>query len=342
MSTETDHVSYFLQDMTFHGRSERTRDAYERVLRSFEAFLEEDGSSLSAASERECMAWVHTLRDGHAPSTVASYASYVHRFYTYMVQANQLDENPMALVTTEMEESIDADPARREIGVPTMRSFVGEITHPLDRAVVVTLLKTGIRVGELCNLDVRDLSLNDAEVRGVYGRTRGAIDGRPDTLYVPSEPTRNEEYNGVVREASNKRKRDTVIPVDEELQTALKRYLAVRPDTQTPGEPLFCSTAEWGRRMTPAMVRSIVRDHASDRGWYRKGGDAEENVTPHYFRHFFTTHLRDATGDRGVVKYIRGDVADDVIDTYTHDWGNRVRETYEQNIYSVLGSSRSG
>jgi integrase len=41
-------------------------------------------------------------------------------------------------------------------------------------------------------------------------------------------------------------------------------------------------------------------------------------VTPHYFRHFFTTHLRDRTGDRGIVKYLRGDVVEDVIDTYTH------------------------
>jgi integrase len=66
------------------------------------------------------------------------------------------------------------------------------------------------------------------------------------------------------------------------------------------------------------------------------GGSAEENVTPHYFRHFFTTHLRDRTGDRGIVKYLRGDVATDIIDTYTHNWGDRVRTVYEENIYQLL------
>jgi integrase len=84
------------------------------------------------------------------------------------------------------------------------------------------------------------------------------------------------------------------------------------------------------------MVGQIVTGHAEAHGWYRDGGGAEENVTPHYFRHFFTTHLRDRTGDRGVVKYLRGDVASDVIDTYTHNWGGTVRETYEANIYSLL------
>jgi integrase len=83
------------------------------------------------------------------------------------------------------------------------------------------------------------------------------------------------------------------------------------------------------------MVRAFVTEHAREAGWYRSGGGAEENVTPHYFRHFFTTHLRDRTGDRGVVKYLRGDVAQDVIDTYTHNWGDRVREVYEANVYSL-------
>jgi site-specific recombinase XerD len=84
------------------------------------------------------------------------------------------------------------------------------------------------------------------------------------------------------------------------------------------------------------MVHHIVEGHAREHGWYHDHGGPEENVTPHYFRHFFTTHLRDRTGDRGVVKYLRGDVATDVIDTYTHDWGNRIRTVYLDNIYSLV------
>jgi integrase/recombinase XerC len=84
------------------------------------------------------------------------------------------------------------------------------------------------------------------------------------------------------------------------------------------------------------MVRNVVETHAREVRWYCRGSGAEENVTPHYFRHFFTTHLRDRTGDRDIVKYLRGDVAEDIIDTYTHTWGDKVREVYEQNIYSLL------
>ena len=332
-----DPVGYFLEDLTYHGKTERTRDAYERVLRSAERFMSERGTTLADADRRDCMAWVHRLRGEYADSTVASYASYLHRFYGYMVEVGTFGRNPMALVTDEMDETIDTDPARREIGLPRMRAFVGDIEHPLEHAVVLTLLKTGMRVGECCNLDLRDVSLTDPEVRGTYDiPPRGGLDGRPASIYVASGPSRGETYNGEERGASNKRKRDTVVPVDDELAGALKRWLAVRPDAKSSAEPLFCSTKdEWGARLTPKMVRSFVTDHAREAGWYQAGGGAEENVTPHYFRHFFTTHLRDRTGDRGVVKYLSGDVAQDIIDTYTHNWGDRVREVYEANIYSL-------
>jgi len=332
-----DLVGYFVEDMAYHGKSERTREAYERVLRRFESFLAEFDTDPANADRRDCLTWVHELRGEYAESTVATYASYLNRFYSYMGQVGAVDGNPMALVTQEMDEAIDTDPTRREVSVEDMRAFVADVSHPLERAVIVALLKTGLRVGELCNLDVRDLNLDARSVEDVYDLgTRGQLDGHPDTLYVDPAMSRGETVNGEQRSASNKRKRGTLVPVDAELKTELVRWLAVRPDTPSPAEPLFVSTRNsWGERLTPEMVRGIVREHAEPRGWYREGGDAAENVTPHYFRHFFTTHLRDRTGDRGVVKYLRGDVADDIIDTYTHNWGDRVREVYLGHVYSL-------
>lgn len=334
-----DPIEYFLEDMGYHGRSERTHVAYERVLREFERFLahEHGIDDVARADRRACLAWVHTLRTDHAESTVATYASYLNRFYGYMTQVGEFDANPMTLVLQEMDESIDTDPTRREIGVSGMRAFLGGITHPLEHAVVLTLLKTGLRVGELCNLDLRDVALDDPGPAAAYELgTRAQLDGRPDTIFVDPDISRGDSVNGEQRSASNKRKRATLIPIDPELRAALVRWLAIRPDTPSAAEPLFCSTSgAWGQRLTTEMVRGFVTKHAEAAGWYRVGGGASENVTPHYFRHFFTTHLRDRTGDRGVVKYLRGDVADDIIDTYTHNWGDRVREVYLENIYQL-------
>jgi site-specific recombinase XerD len=328
-----DYLEYFLDDITYQGKTERTREAYERVLTDFRSYLASRDLTLAEANHRDCMAYVHGLRGSVADSTVATYASYLHRFYDYMTRVGAFEENPMALVLEEIDESIAKDPARRDISIPQMRSFVQDIGHPLEQAVVVALLKTGVRAGELCNLDRRDLALPGSPDEGA---PRARLDGRPDSLFVDDGPAAGEPSNGEVRTASNKRKRATTIPVDEELAWVLCRWLAVRPDPVSDADPLFVSTTdEWGKRLTPDMVHHLVAKHAREAGWYREGGGPEENVTPHYCRHFFTTHLRDRTGDRGVVKYLRGDVAQDVIDTYTHDWGDRVREVYEANIYSL-------
>ncbi|MFB6220800.1 MAG: tyrosine-type recombinase/integrase [Halolamina sp.] len=334
-------VDYYLQDMEMHGRAERTRAAYERVLRQFEAFLADGGGNLdrptdpAAATHRDCMAWVHSLRGDLSPSTIATYATTVNRFYGYMNQVGAFDANPMTLVMEEMDESIEKDPARREIDVSSMGRFLDTITHPLHRAVVLTLLKTGMRVGELCNLDCRDLRLTNVGLSGYELDGRPQLEGRGDSLFVDSAPARGERHNGEERTESNKRKRATVIPVDGELRAELRRWLAVRPDTLSPADPLFLSTADdWGERLTARSVRHHVRRYAEEMGWHKSGAGAGENVTPHYFRHFFTTHLRDRTGERGVVKYLRGDVASDIIDTYTHNWGDQVRETYLEHIYT--------
>ena len=337
MSDSEDPVGYFLQDMTYHGKTDRTRTAYERVLRDFETFLDDErGVGPAGAEHRDCMAWIHRLRGTVAGSTVATYAAYLHRFYAYMTQVGTFDDNPMALVVEEMDERINTDPTRREIAVPEMRTFLAGVTHPLDRALVVTMLKTGVRVGELCNLDLRDLSIPETR-ETLDVDVRPQLDGRGDALFVAADRAVGDVTEGERRTAANKRKRATVIPVDGELRRTLVRWLAVRPDPVSRADPLFVGTGDsWGRRVTPHVVHHVVETHASDHGWHRDGGGAEENVTPHYFRHFFTTHLRDRTGDRGIVKYLRGDVASDVIDTYTHDWGDRVRRTYEEHIYELM------
>ncbi len=333
-------IESFLTDQAYYGKSERTLAAYERVLEDFATFLEDPdrgpGATTPAAAERrDCMAWVHTLRGNHSESTVATYTAYVHRFYAYMVQIGAFDANPMAVVTDEIDETIDKDPTRRDITVAAMREFVADITHPLDRGLVMTLLKTGMRVGELCNLDRRDLALGH---RLDGPDTRGILDGRTPAIYVPPNGAFKQD-----RVAANKRQRGTIIPVDNELRRTLLRWLALRPDPSDAADPVFVSTkGQWGRRIRPEAVRRVVRSYAEPRGWYEQGAGAGENVTPHYFRHFFTTHLRDRTGDRGIVKYLRGDVAEDIIDTYTHNWGDRVRELYERHIYALEATSHTG
>lgn len=343
--TEDTSVEFFLEQLGERGRSERTRAAYERVLGQFETFLADpnsgpDGESVSPAEAtyRHCRGYVDHLRGDHAPATVATYATYVRRFYASMCERGAFDSNPMALVTDELDEGTDAGADPPEMDLDAVRSLVAKVVHPLHRAVLVTLLKTGVQVGELCNLDLRDLQLTGSSARQAFDyAAREELSGHGDALYVPAAPSRGEAYNGEERTASNKRARPAVIPVDAELTRDLERWLAARPDTPSLAGPLFVSTADkWGRRLTPKSVRTFIAQYVETDGWRRSDAGDVGSVTPHSFRRFFSSHLQDRTDDPGLVAYLRGDAVEEAVAVDARNWAERVRAPYQRHVYRLV------
>lgn len=78
--------------------------------------------------------------------------------------------------------------------------------------------------------------------------------------------------------------------------------------------------------------------------------DSEKNIDIHYFRHFFTTNMQEGEGTHSadlswnMVQILYEDVgaqepdgenngSNSLHSTYTHDWGNQIRELYLNNIY---------
>ncbi|XGI83575.1 tyrosine-type recombinase/integrase [Halorutilales archaeon Cl-col2-1] len=350
-----DFISYFIEDMEAYGKSSSTLYEYERVLRDFDDFTD---THHARASRRDCMGYISDLRSrGLSASTVSTYASYLHRFYSYLVKADEFphSNNPMALVTEEMSEGIDKNPQRRELSVTDVTEFLKTVNHPRDRCILVTLFKTGMRAGELSNLKLEDISLT-TDLDDEFGLGGNARLSRNSLLVVSDRD-------------GNKRLRDTLIPIDDELRKELVRWLRVRPENgssrgrvnqkiherleaeasmarkseiserpETDSDAVFVSlsrASETGS-LSPEAVSSLMRKYTQPYGWWEEGRGLEENVTPHYCRHFFTTHLREASGDDALVKYLRGDVGGDVIETYTHQWGDNVRESYEKYIYRLV------
>ncbi len=317
-----DFISYFIEDMEAYGKSSSTLYEYERVLRDFDDFTD---THHARASRRDCMGYISDLRSrGLSASTVSTYASYLHRFYSYLVKADEFphSNNPMALVTEEMSEGIDKNPQRRELSVTDVTEFLKTVNHPRDRCILVTLFKTGMRAGELSNLKLEDISLT-TDLDDEFGLGGNARLSRNSLLVVSDRD-------------GNKRLRDTLIPIDDELRKELVRWLRVRPETDSDAVFVSLSRASETGSLSPEAVSSLMRKYTQPYGWWEEGRSLEENVTPHYCRHFFTTHLREASGDDALIKYLRGDVGGDVIETYTHQWGDNVRESYEKYIYRLV------
>lgn len=316
-----DVVDRFLTDMEAYGKSSRTLAEYRRVLEGFAAEIDAEPAT---AERGDCMEYVASLRRRDlSPSSIATYATYVHRFYGYLVKAEEFERttNPMALVMEEMEEGIDKNPRRRELDVGDIVRFLESVNHPRDRCMLLVLFKTGIRAGELANLTLDDVSL-DPELDDRYGTGGNAL-LNARSLYVASDVP------------GNKRERDTLIPLDDEVVREIERWLRVRPDGDSDALFVSLSPASSGG-LSPESVARIMRKYTREHGWWSPDDDLRRNVTPHYCRHFFTTYLRDASGDDALVKYLRGDVGGDAIETYTHQWGDTVRENYEEYIYELL------
>jgi integrase len=295
-----------------------------------------DGMKISDARE-----FKQQLEDaGLGSRSVETYLRIVQSFLKELLERDVVESNPVAYVLDEAEFDHD-EPDKIDRTVAEIGSYLRAIPNHQQRAIGVTFAKTGIRKGENLNIDLPFLNLDHDiydEVLDQHDVTLvDEIADHPDTLYIPSEPTMGEVFRGEERQLGNKRKRGTKIPIDGEMKKALLNWLAVRPETSYP-HPLWVSPGgEPNRLSTRVPGRKLTNYWAEETGLV---GDGDNGAfTPHWFRHFFSTNMRVGRGhhddsiDRDLVKYIRGDVLDDIIEIYTHDWGDQVREKYLDAIY---------
>ena len=124
----------------------------------------------------------------------------------------------------------------------------------------------------------------------------------------------------------------------------------------SPAKPVFVAQGTTGQgrqalggRLQGGSFYNRVTNWAEKQGWC-SDSDHVDGVTPHWARHWFTTHLRNRIDEEELkgeersqsveryVKGLRGDTGDDVIDTYTHDWGEKpwLRDAYLNNIPKLL------
>lgn len=76
------------------------------------------------------------------------------------------------------DEEPDSDRVRWLPTIEDVRRLVRSTPHSLERAIVVLLAKTGIGVGEVCNLLLDDIALADADMREDARRTAPTVDRR--------------------------------------------------------------------------------------------------------------------------------------------------------------------
>lgn len=267
-------------------RSENTARTYSNAMRSFVLSLEERDRSVekepvSQLSEDFITEFAADLK-GYAPNTEQLYLSAVTGFYEYLA-AEKLTEINLPRLRMLIKRR-GRQPGQRLPQFPkediqrviqyalTLQEMPAENERQRlqllrDRAFILTLADTGLRVHEACNL------------------RRGDLDWREGKAIIIGKGNRQD----VVRFSSRSLKvlRD-YIQARAELDGAYGRSLT--------SLPLFARHDRGaGDRVEPISTttgRNIVRDRVRE----CLGKDAEGTITPHSFRHYFVTEVLQGSG----------------------------------------------
>jgi len=171
------------------GRSEHTRRAYLADLRSLFAFLDEraPGAGLSAISLPVLRSWLAAqAAAGTARTTLARRTSAVKTFTAWATRRGLIADDPA--VRLQLPKARRTLPAvlrqDQAIAAMTAADLGAEQGDPLalrDRLIVELLYATGIRVSELCGLDIDDIDTGRRVLRvlGKGNKQRTVPFGRP-------------------------------------------------------------------------------------------------------------------------------------------------------------------
>jgi integrase/recombinase XerC len=193
-------------------------------------------TDLSTLDLRTLRSWLATQQSlGKARTTMARRATAARVFTAWAHRTGRLPADPGALLGSPkahrtLPAALRVDEARTLLEAATGRADDGSPLGVRDAAVLELLYATGIRVGELCGLDVDDVDFERRVVR-VLGKGR----------------------------------KERTVPFGLPAQRALVRWLeGGRRELMAPGAAAALFLGARGRRIDQRAVRTLVHDRLAD------------------------------------------------------------------------------
>ncbi len=291
----------FQEDCRVRGLAKVTCDTYPAYVQTFANFIQP--KALQDADKNDLKSYLSYLRleKKLRQTSIERMFSSLATFYDYLIEEELVTMNPVRPVQKRYlraYKNSDESQMRQIISVEEASRLVNSILDTRDRAIVLLLLKTGIRCSELSSLDLENVDLKELTLR--------------------LKPT---------AKRSNR-----VVYFDNEAVTALSRWITVRQDRNKKNCPaLFLSKG--GARLGRLGVHGLVTRIAENVGLHNPSlPRMEERFSPHNCRHWFTTHLIRSGMSRDFVKELRGDIRHEAIDIYNHIDKKELRESYLAHI----------
>jgi integrase len=281
-----------------YARSPRTFTTYQQAMKHFTAIVGPE-APLTAETYAEFLRGLSDL----SPATQATYKTAAFGLYTYYAE-NGGDVNLLALraaarryVKKKGQRLPQFDREAIEQTINYAKSLKGNLIALRDRAFIITLADTGLRVSEACSLRRGDVDWNEK---------RAIVIGKGDK-------------QGVIR-FSNR------------ALDAIKDYLSERAKLDgSTGRPLTALPL-FARHDKKSGKR--VLKVASNGIWYaikeriKEAGVSPDAVRVHDFRHYFVTMIYLATGDLKAAQELARHSDSKTTSLYAH-LGGRIDEIYD-------------
>jgi len=272
--------------------SPHTLAAYEADLGQFSEWIARRGIDDPAAVDRPGLrAYVANLGQRYSRRSVARKVSAVRSFLAWAVVHGHIDSDPsldlsIPKLDKPLPRVLKATDASRLCELPPDDDPIGL----RDRAILELLYGSGLRVAELCALDIDDIDINGSSII-VMGKGR----------------------------------KERQVPLSEPAREALKTYIRARRELlerNGGGSVAALFVGERGRRLGPRGVRHMIARYMTAEG--------VKPIGPHALRHSFATHLLDGGADLRAVQELLGHEDLATTQIYTHVSTERLRSVYEK------------
>ncbi|WP_437684205.1 tyrosine recombinase XerC [Sorangium sp. So ce131] len=299
-------IARFLTYLTAERRASRhTVDAYRRDLEQLARFAREKADATAARKAAPARggapaggeapavegldvlllrSWLGSLARTHAPASIARKVGAARALLRYLERRGEVDKNAAAQlalpkVRRPLPTFLDVDAAAEVMEIPGDDS--AEALR--DRAVLEILYGAGLRVSELCGLDLDHVDLRPADRASVRVVGKG--------------------------------NKERVVPLGSHAVDAIERYLARRDelaDPKTGGrDPRALFLSRRGARLGVRRVQDLVHR-------YGALGAGRGDLHPHALRHTCATHLLDGGADLRAIQKLLGHASLATTQRYTH------------------------
>ncbi|ATB26735.1 tyrosine recombinase XerC [Melittangium boletus] len=275
------------------GASPHTVRNYFIDLVDFERYLiERMKLTLLSASHAAIRGYLGTLAVEHAPASRARKLASIKSFYKYLVRQKLLPGSPAKLVKSpkqpkKLPKVLPVDELFAILEVPSTDTVLGL----RDRAILEILYGGGLRISELCGMNLLDV-----------------------------------DHSGRIIRVMGKGSKERLCPVNAQSIRALEAYLARRgellaePREGQDPEAVFLNYR--GGRLTPRSIARHLDAHVLACALQRK-------VSPHALRHSFATHLLGGGADIRSIQELLGHASLSTTQRYTHVSWEQLQAVYD-------------